>query len=69
MSRLEDYRHDYYDVSAGTIIGIATALFAYRRYFPGLKSEYPEVPYPGNDDGNEGYQSPGRHEDLEMGRV
>ncbi|KAI6246688.1 Diacylglycerol pyrophosphate phosphatase 1 [Erysiphe necator] len=38
ISRCEDYRHDVYDVTCGMIIGISTAYFSYRRYFPRLSS-------------------------------
>ena len=38
ISRLEDYRHDGYDVTTGSILGMLVAYFSYRRYYPGLKS-------------------------------
>lgn len=46
ISRLEDYRHDVYDVTAGAVLGFAIAIYTYRRYFPSLWSEMPEIPYP-----------------------
>jgi diacylglycerol diphosphate phosphatase / phosphatidate phosphatase len=39
ISRLEDYRHDPYDVSAGSALGMLVAWLSYRRYFPGLRTE------------------------------
>ena len=46
ISRLEDYRHDVYDVCAGSLLGIFIANFSYRRYFPPLKSSRCDEPYP-----------------------
>ena len=46
ISRLEDYRHDVYDVTAGSILGIVIAYFSYRRYFPSLKTSRCDEPYP-----------------------
>ncbi|KAL9622688.1 MAG: hypothetical protein Q9160_002998 [Pyrenula sp. 1 TL-2023] len=34
ISRLEDYRHDIWDVSAGSLLGLSMAYYSYRRYFP-----------------------------------
>lgn len=34
ISRLEDYRHDVWDVSAGSLLGLSMAYYSYRRYFP-----------------------------------
>lgn len=47
ISRLEDYRHDVYDVTCGSILGISMAFFSYRRYYPSLRSNQGGVPYPG----------------------
>jgi diacylglycerol diphosphate phosphatase/phosphatidate phosphatase len=44
ISRCEDYRHDVYDVTCGSIIGMAIAHFSYRRYYPGLR--YPKCDEP-----------------------
>lgn len=46
ISRCEDYRHDVYDVTVGSIIGMLIANFSYRRYYPGLKSSRCDTPYP-----------------------
>ena len=46
ISRCEDYRHDVYDVTVGSILGILVANFSYRRYYPGLKSSRCDTPYP-----------------------
>ena len=45
ISRLEDYRHDFYDVTVGSLLGISVALFSYKRYFHGLKSARCDIPY------------------------
>ncbi|RKF54453.1 Diacylglycerol pyrophosphate phosphatase 1 [Golovinomyces cichoracearum] len=45
ISRCEDYRHDVYDVTCGSIIGISIAHFSYRRYFPRLKSPRCDEPF------------------------
>ncbi|ORX92617.1 PAP2-domain-containing protein, partial [Basidiobolus meristosporus CBS 931.73] len=36
ISRICDYRHHWSDVFTGAIIGIVTACFSYRQYFPSL---------------------------------
>ena len=46
ISRLEDYRHDVYDVTTGSILGMLIAYFSYSRYYPHLKSARCDVPYP-----------------------
>lgn len=46
ISRLEDYRHDVYDVTIGSILGMLIAYFSYRRYYPALKSPQCDKPYP-----------------------
>lgn len=46
ISRCEDYRHDVYDVTTGSILGMLVAYFSYRRYYPGLKSSHCDRPYP-----------------------
>ena len=38
ISRLEDYRHDVYDVTVGSALGMLVAYFSYRRYYPKLTS-------------------------------
>ncbi|KAL9098982.1 MAG: hypothetical protein Q9163_005450 [Psora crenata] len=46
ISRLEDYRHDVYDVTVGSSLGITIAYFSYKRYYPGLNSPRCDAPYP-----------------------
>ena len=46
ISRLEDYRHDVYDVTVGSLLGILVAYFSYSRYYPHLKSAHCDTPYP-----------------------
>ncbi|CAF9937256.1 MAG: hypothetical protein HETSPECPRED_010609 [Heterodermia speciosa] len=46
ISRCEDYRHDVYDVTVGSVLGMLVAHFSYRRYYPGLKSSRCDTPYP-----------------------
>ena len=50
MSRLADYRHDVYDVTCGTILGILMAHFSYRRYYPSLMGAKCDEPYPSRAD-------------------
>lgn len=45
ISRLEDYRHDIWDVSAGSILGLSMAFYSYRRYFPSPWSRGAGEPY------------------------
>ncbi|KAK9559970.1 hypothetical protein V6000_007067 [Aspergillus fumigatus] len=45
ISRLEDYRHDVYDVTCGSILGLIIAHFSYRRYYPPLRSVACDVPH------------------------
>ncbi|KAF2760296.1 acid phosphatase/Vanadium-dependent haloperoxidase [Pseudovirgaria hyperparasitica] len=68
ISRCEDYRHDVYDVTTGSLIGMLVALFTYRRYYPPLRSSRCDVPYPNRlDDAEEkGY---GKRRDDEESRV
>lgn len=46
ISRCEDYRHDVYDVTVGSTVGMLVAYFSYRRYYPGLKSSDCDRPFP-----------------------
>lgn len=46
ISRLEDYRHDVYDVTVGSVLGMLIAYFSYKRYYPNLKSSKCDTPYP-----------------------
>ncbi|KAF1832781.1 acid phosphatase/Vanadium-dependent haloperoxidase [Decorospora gaudefroyi] len=46
ISRCEDYRHDVYDVSVGSVLGMAVAHYTYRRYYPPLRNRQCATPYP-----------------------
>jgi diacylglycerol diphosphate phosphatase / phosphatidate phosphatase len=46
ISRLEDYRHDVYDVTCGSLLGMLVAYFSYRRYYPSLRLARCDEPYP-----------------------
>jgi len=46
MSRLADYRHDVYDITCGSLLGIFVAYFSYRRYYRPLKHSKCDEPYP-----------------------
>lgn len=46
ISRLEDYRHDVYDVTTGSILGMLVAYFSYKRYYPTLNSPHCDTPFP-----------------------
>jgi len=46
ISRCEDYRHDVYDVTIGSLLGFSVAHFTYRRYYPGLRSSRCDIPFP-----------------------
>lgn len=50
ISRCEDYRHDVYDVTVGSLLGLLVAYFSYRRYYPSLKSRRCDTPYPSRAD-------------------
>jgi len=45
ISRTMDYRHHWQDVVAGSLLGILTATFSYRLYYPSLFSELAHLPY------------------------
>ncbi|KAG0645806.1 putative diacylglycerol pyrophosphate phosphatase 1 [Hyphodiscus hymeniophilus] len=49
ISRCEDYRHDVYDVTCGSILGFSIAYFSYRRYFPRLHSANCDEPFPSRE--------------------
>lgn len=50
ISRCEDYRHDVWDVCAGSALGLLVALFTYRRYYPNLRSKACDEPFPSMGD-------------------
>ena len=45
ISRLEDYRHDVFDVVCGALLGITMTYANWRRYYPGLTEKYCDEPY------------------------
>lgn len=55
ISRLDDYRHDVYDVTCGSILGLIVAYFSYRRYYPPLRSPTCDIPYDKSDKTPEGF--------------
>jgi len=56
ISRCEDYRHDVYDVTCGSILGMGIAYFSYRRYYPRLHSPKCDEPFPSRETSfNEGF--------------
>jgi diacylglycerol diphosphate phosphatase/phosphatidate phosphatase len=56
ISRCEDYRHDVYDVTCGSILGMTIAYFSYRRYYPRLHSSKCDEPFPSRESSfNEGF--------------
>ncbi|KAF9926397.1 hypothetical protein FBU30_003997, partial [Linnemannia zychae] len=49
ISRVDNYRHHWQDVTVGAIIGAIFAIFSYRQYYPSLaakKSAHPFAPRP-----------------------
>lgn len=51
ISRLADYRHDVYDVTCGSLLGMLVAYFSYRRYYPVLRYAQCDTPYNKVSDG------------------
>lgn len=49
LSRYEDYRHDPYDITTGSLLGLLVAFFIWRRYYPSLRSKRCDTPYPPRD--------------------
>lgn len=45
ISRLEDYRHDVFDVVCGSLLGSIVAYFNWRRYYPSLADKDCDEPY------------------------
>ncbi|KFZ12975.1 hypothetical protein V502_06835 [Pseudogymnoascus sp. VKM F-4520 (FW-2644)] len=45
ISRCEDYRHDVYDVTIGSALGMTIAHWSYRRFYPRLRNVNCDSPY------------------------
>jgi len=45
ISRLEDYRHDVFDVVVGSLLGASVCYSTWRRYYPALSSNACHKPY------------------------
>lgn len=45
ISRVDDYRHHWEDVTVGAIIGMGFSFFSYRQYYPSLSSAHSEQPF------------------------
>ncbi|KFZ05089.1 hypothetical protein V501_08688 [Pseudogymnoascus sp. VKM F-4519 (FW-2642)] len=45
ISRCEDYRHDVYDVTIGSALGMIVAHWSYRRFYPRLRNVNCDAPY------------------------
>ncbi|TIA79213.1 PAP2-domain-containing protein [Aureobasidium pullulans] len=45
ISRLEDYRHDVFDVVMGSVLGLSISFGVWRRWFPALSSRTCAEPY------------------------
>lgn len=52
ISRLDDYRHDVWDVTCGGLLGMLVAWFSYRRYYPPLRSVICDHPWNKGELGN-----------------
>ena len=50
ISRMEDYRHDVFDVAVGSLLGLSIAYLSYRRYYPALRSIACDVPISASED-------------------
>lgn len=64
LSRLADYRHDVWDVTAGGTLGMSVAWFSYRRYYPALQSIRCDATYEKEDADAD---SLGKRDDEELG--
>ncbi len=70
ISRCQDYRHDVYDVTIGSLVGWTVTYWSYRRHWPRLSSSRGDEPYagpPGSDEANTGPGGYGRVTDEEEG--
>lgn len=66
MSRLADYRHDVYDVTAGSLLGFLLTYFIYRIYYPPLRAHDCDTPYPSRDLQAAGFRRIGADEEQQL---
>jgi diacylglycerol diphosphate phosphatase / phosphatidate phosphatase len=66
MSRMADYRHDKYDVTCGSLLGMAVAYTTYRRYYRPLRHRKCDTPYPSRADYAMATLAKARPRDLEQ---
>lgn len=57
ISRLEDYRHDVFDVVSGSVLGCVVTVFNWRRYYPSLWAGDCDEPYEPLEKGVSGRRS------------
>lgn len=55
ISRCEDYRHDVYDVTCGSLLGLFVAYWSYRRFYPKLRNRTCHKPYEPKGSENTGF--------------
>lgn len=68
ISRLEDYRHDVFDVVSGSVLGAVVCVFNWRRYYPSLWAADCDEPYEALGGGRGSRSgSPKRTRDVEEG--
>jgi diacylglycerol diphosphate phosphatase / phosphatidate phosphatase len=67
ISRLEDYRHDVFDVTCGSVLGMLVAYFSYRRYYPSLRLARCDEPHPSRYDSVEREEQNKSKNDAEQG--
>jgi diacylglycerol diphosphate phosphatase / phosphatidate phosphatase len=67
ISRCEDYRHDVYDVTCGSILGMAIAYFSYRRYYPRLRYPKCDEPFASKATDGEGFAKLRDDEEAQRG--
>jgi diacylglycerol diphosphate phosphatase/phosphatidate phosphatase len=60
ISRLEDYRHDVFDVTVGSALGLSMSFLVWRRWFPALSCRACREPY----DAVEGEEEKGQHQSM-----
>lgn len=64
ISRCEDYRHDVYDVTTGSLLGLLVSYYTYRRYYPPLRSAKCATPYPNPGDAMPGMKAKDEEERI-----